>query len=382
MARETKVGLLAGLGFIICFAIILANRGPQTPVTTHQPYDVDSGVDTRIAAANTGSTIRQAPQRVTPAAVETSPVAPQRQAASKYARPSGPIRAVRSSADASIGPASSGGEVIPSSYPPRRTNNAGTRAGRVDTLTQRTASRPPAESSNPGRDSLAALTVPTGAPSLTAPSPDRAKRQRILQAHLDAIDAGRTQHTRTGREARQRPHVGVTGTAAIPATQRVVSAPAPGRAARPTESRRYTVVGGDTLSGIAQKHYGTRSAAVINAIFEANRHTLSSPDMLQVGAVLTLPTTGGSPRVSPAGPAPARQQTSTPDPTQSALRWYQIKKNDRYVSIAREQLGSASRWREIYELNKDKFPDAQRIRSGVRIKLPAGSATADAGSGR
>ena len=48
-----------------------------------------------------------------------------------------------------------------------------------------------------------------------------------------------------------------------------------------------------------------------------------------------------------------------------------MQKNDRYVSIAREQLGDASRWREIHELNKDKFPDPQRIREGVRIRLPS-----------
>jgi hypothetical protein len=41
------------------------------------------------------------------------------------------------------------------------------------------------------------------------------------------------------------------------------------------------------------------------------------------------------------------------------------------MGIAREQLGDVRRWREIYELNKDKFPDPQFIREGVRIKLPA-----------
>ena len=31
MARETKIGLLVGMGFIVCFAIILSNRGGETP---------------------------------------------------------------------------------------------------------------------------------------------------------------------------------------------------------------------------------------------------------------------------------------------------------------------------------------------------------------
>ena len=63
------------------------------------------------------------------------------------------------------------------------------------------------------------------------------------------------------------------------------------------------------------------------------------------------------------------------------IRWYQIKKNDRYVSIARSQLGDASRWRELFELNKDKFPDPQRIREGVRIKLPVDASPTPRGGG-
>ncbi|MCH8242662.1 MAG: hypothetical protein IH897_08635 [Planctomycetes bacterium] len=66
---------------------------------------------------------------------------------------------------------------------------------------------------------------------------------------------------------------------------------------------------------------------------------------------------------------------------EGGYRWYQIKKNDRYVSIARNELGNESRWQEIFELNKKKFPDPSRIRSGVRIKLPA-VAVADSSRGR
>ena len=57
-------------------------------------------------------------------------------------------------------------------------------------------------------------------------------------------------------------------------------------------------------------------------------------------------------------------------PQGKAFRWYQIRKQDRYASIAREQLGDEGRWREIFELNRGKFPNADRIREGVRIKLP------------
>ena len=148
---------------------------------------------------------------------------------------------------------------------------------------------------------------------------------------------------------------------------------------------RHTVAPRDTLTNIAATYYGTASASGVAAIYEANRAVLSSPDRLTVGDVLTIPIVGGQTPASgtggsPAAPAridgqaaqPARPPATGPSTggPESTFRWYQVQKNDRYVSIAREQLGDANRWREIYELNRDKFPDPQHIREGVRIKLP------------
>ncbi|MDQ2701664.1 MAG: LysM peptidoglycan-binding domain-containing protein [Pseudomonadota bacterium] len=49
----------------------------------------------------------------------------------------------------------------------------------------------------------------------------------------------------------------------------------------------YTVLKGDTLSAIAQKHYG--KASLWNAIFDANRDQLDDPDLIHPGQVLKLP---------------------------------------------------------------------------------------------
>lgn len=49
----------------------------------------------------------------------------------------------------------------------------------------------------------------------------------------------------------------------------------------------YTVVGGDTLSRIAKRHYG--DAAKWPLIFEANRDRIKNPDLIQIGWVLTIP---------------------------------------------------------------------------------------------
>lgn len=50
---------------------------------------------------------------------------------------------------------------------------------------------------------------------------------------------------------------------------------------------QYTVVAGDTLSGIAQEKYGNSS--LFPRIFDANRDVISDPNLIFVGQVLRIP---------------------------------------------------------------------------------------------
>lgn len=54
-----------------------------------------------------------------------------------------------------------------------------------------------------------------------------------------------------------------------------------------TAANSYTVQKGDTLSAIAQQHYG--KASRWHAIFDANRDQLDNPDLIRPGQVLKLP---------------------------------------------------------------------------------------------
>lgn len=49
----------------------------------------------------------------------------------------------------------------------------------------------------------------------------------------------------------------------------------------------YTIVKGDTLSAIAQKHYG--KASLYPKIFEANREVIKDPDKIFVGQKIRIP---------------------------------------------------------------------------------------------
>lgn len=226
---------------------------------------------------------------------------------------------------------------------------------------------PEATRSDTHTTSLSAVTAPAGNPALTSPTAEQRERQRALQEHLDALDTG------TGRQEASRRPASSTGPRVSRTRNNTPAA---------TPSPRYTTKPGDTLTRIVAAHYGRPAPAVINAVFEANRTVLSDPDMLPVNVELVLPPIRGIARSTPPNDGSHGARSTQPaaqsagDRTQTdagSSRWYQIRKDDRYISIAREQLGDTNRWREIYELNKDKFPDPQRIREGVRIKLPSAS---------
>lgn len=55
----------------------------------------------------------------------------------------------------------------------------------------------------------------------------------------------------------------------------------------PISTHRYTVQAGDSLSTIAEREYG--DASQWRRIYEANRSTISNPNLIQPGQVLTLP---------------------------------------------------------------------------------------------
>lgn len=309
MARETKVGLLAGLAFVICFAVILTNKGSDAAALPAPSVLSDAG--TRVAAA-----LQQGPAQALDDRQFTGPAAP-----SAGSRPE--LRFL----DPATEPRSNSGYA----FDPQ---------GRIPSSTAPDRSDPDAQTMRE-RPLAASVLVERGTPPLAPPLPQS------------------------------------VGDAAPPAST-------------PPSARAYTVTVGDTLSKIALAQYGNKSPATVQAIFEANRAVLDSSDLIRPGMTLNLPELARSEsaaRHAAAKPAERPQSVDSKsgparkpaEPADAAARWYQIRKNDRWASIAREQLGDASRWKELHALNKDKFPEPDKIREGVRIKLPPTKVLASAG---
>ncbi len=360
MAKETKVGLLAGLAFIICFAVILANRGRQEAVTQRLAFPADQGSGhgglRRAARPGPVAGNPNTPGAPTPTGSGSGqlPVSRPEPSVGTPARPDGQLNPQPAGGTVPGSPLEDDSRFVRSASP----TGDQAMAERVRLLEQRLAQMA-------GGTHDAPATTAAGVTPGQADSPASLTAQPVREGTRPAFDAARAPLGSPGSVERT----------AVPSVQ----------------GRRHVVAAGDSLTRIAERYYGAKSATYIRAIYDANRRVLADPDRLPIGVELVVPDlresgaslAGGarSPNVNQT--ANTRETGRTPLVSESAgaFRWYQVKKDDRYVSIAREQLGSERRWKEIYELNKDKFPNASLIREGVRIKLPAAE-VADARGGR
>ena len=116
------------------------------------------------------------------------------------------------------------------------------------------------------------------------------------------------------------------------------------------KTRKYTVKKGDILGRIAQKQLG--SVRYVGAIRDANP---GLSDNLKIGQVIVLPANVGT--------KPAKTTAAS-----GTWRTYTISKGDTFERIARVELKSRSRVREIQDLNPNVNPT--RLIPGKKIKLP------------
>jgi nucleoid-associated protein YgaU len=127
----------------------------------------------------------------------------------------------------------------------------------------------------------------------------------------------------------------------------------------------YTAEPGDSLSRIAAKTLGANTKANRAAIIALNPSLKDNPNMIVVGRVYALPTSGAGATET----APVVMNT----PTAQAKTGYIVKSGDTLWSIAIDQLGDANAISAIKDLNRDVLGDSDRLRPNMKLRLPAKS---------
>jgi nucleoid-associated protein YgaU len=65
------------------------------------------------------------------------------------------------------------------------------------------------------------------------------------------------------------------------------------------------------------------------------------------------------------------QSTPQPTPAKASMRTYTVKSGDTLSEIAKRELGSPSKYMEIFNANRDQLTDPNMIKPGQVLKMPA-----------
>jgi chromosome segregation ATPase len=91
---------------------------------------------------------------------------------------------------------------------------------------------------------------------------------------------------------------------------------------------------------------------------------------LRPGAVPTWPTPEPSPAVTPPPGRPVETAAVAPAPPATEPRLHTVMPGETLSTIARDYYGSASRWAEIFEANRDRVPEPNRLGVGTLLRIP------------
>jgi len=142
----------------------------------------------------------------------------------------------------------------------------------------------------------------------------------------------------------------------------------------------YQVQDGDSYWNISRDAYGT--PLYYRALAEFNSEAIPSPENMTAGTKIQIPSTAELERQYPKLVAKKSSagtsnivKTSAEDKQEffsdeSGTPIYRVRENDTLTSIAQEYLGRASRWIQIYELNRQTLTDPNKLKIGTLLKLP------------
>lgn len=326
MTRETKIGLLVGLAFIIVVGILLSEHLTTTTERPSAPL-ADAGMGVREAVAvpgintsDTSTTPYRAPEPVHPVptarelAQTGSTITPQ-VAVGPGSDPKTPILITNTPTPPSVIP-----------------------------VTQQ--DRP--DNAPPTMESTVVTRVPTDIFANQHPV------QVVAQQHGESV------------------------VPVVPTVQnQSQNDAAASKLTPPSRVREYIAQPGDTLSRIAALLPGGNTKTNRDAVIALNPELQKDPNKVIAGRKYQLPVEVGSkqtiPIPEPLVRTPSRAVPGTPsDSTQTmSYRTYVVKKGDSLSKIAVEQLGSRSHVALIRELNRDVLKGSDVIRIDMKLKLPA-----------
>ncbi len=135
--------------------------------------------------------------------------------------------------------------------------------------------------------------------------------------------------------------------------------------------KTHEVKPGENLWKISSKYYG--SGQYWKTIKRANSNQIPPDNSLKKEMSLTIPAPPNQSRTSNQGastPSDSARGEGPPGPAPSGYKWYKLKKGENLWKVAKKQLGSGTRYKEIENANSDRISDTDNIKAGTWLKIP------------
>ena len=351
MTRETKIGLLVGLAFIIVIGILLSDHlTSATEPQQAQLAQVAGNVRTGVAVPGAAQQQQQPPiTNVAP----PQDVSPQQTVLTK--------------------------EELTPKQPPVEIVKIGGPANPAPTQQQQQQQQQqaPAVADAKSQAKEPPITVvdatPTPAPApVKAIDPAKNPLARVAEAFNEELVPVGAEHQQPKSEP----------------TKPLIAA-----AALPPGARHYKAGPGDSVSRLAARFLGADTKANRDAILAVNPTLQKNPNIIVLGRTYVIP---AAPTAS-AAPAPLPDAPTTPPPVPAPIvevnqaptappapspvvidpagaqaeSFYVVKPGDSLTKISVEQLGSAAGVPAIMDLNRDVLKGSDVIRPNMKLRLPA-----------
>ncbi len=258
-------------------------------------------------------------------------------------------------------------------------------ASKTSTPKKRSSSKTPSarNAKNAPRTKLPAARTPTGDPSRVAMNKKTPVRSSTQQSKSKLGAKRPPTNNATGKLADTTRPISTRSNPKVRPSRTANSKPAStnrNNATKRTSSmiavETHRVQPGDTMATIAEGYYG--NPALASFLASANPHVRAG-SALTPGQLIKIPeqpagsvvmTTKHRPSLAATRPQ-TKQTKPKRKPAVTKPKTYRVKSGDSFYKIAKTQLGNASRWKEIFELNKKVVSaDPKRLKPGQVLELP------------
>lgn len=131
----------------------------------------------------------------------------------------------------------------------------------------------------------------------------------------------------------------------------------------------HTVASGETLSSIARKHYDG-DGNMWRSIRDANPGKVGSNGEIVQGVVLTIPKRSNEASDPEAELAGGSGLARADRPQRQRVRMVTVQDGQTLSELAYEHLGSANKWQLIMDVNTDVLKKPEHLRSGMKLRIP------------